>query len=71
MGMLKIAFAGALSYVGYKAWQRYQAAPTPTSLEDDSARTPPHGDALLTHEATDNAAATRAGAQSSPGFGGT
>ncbi|MCD9028802.1 hypothetical protein LDO26_11350 [Luteimonas sp. BDR2-5] len=69
MRMLKIFAAGALSYFGYKAWQRYRAEPDPIRLQDDSERTAPHGDPLLPGVEADTTAKPRAGAQSSPRFG--
>lgn len=73
MGMLKIVAAGALSYLGYKAWRKHQddKAVAPKLLEDHSARIAPHGDPLAADVAQDatTTVAPRDGAQSSPGFG--
>ncbi|WP_101927290.1 MULTISPECIES: hypothetical protein [Luteimonas] len=65
MGMLKLAAAGALSYFGYKAWQKRQAAPATNAVTDDSTRTAPHGDPLAT-ATTDTTASTRSGPQTGP-----
>lgn len=73
MGILRIAAVGALSYFGYKAWRKHQAdnapAPAPALLEDNAARTAPHGDPLSANVGGDATAVPRAGAQSSQGFG--
>lgn len=72
MGLLRIVAAGALSYLGYRAWQRHQddKRPPPAPLIDDTERTAPHGDPLMPRVSHDAPAAAPAGAQSSRGFGG-
>ena len=73
MKMLRIVAAGALSYLAYHAWKRSRDgqlddARSP-ALTDDGARTAPHGDPILSAEDAEGAAAPRASAQASPGFG--
>lgn len=74
MKMLRIVAAGALSYFAYRAWKRNRdeqdAQPQASvALTDDGARTVPHGDPLLDVEDAEQAAAPRAAAHSSQGFG--
>ncbi|WP_101927287.1 MULTISPECIES: hypothetical protein [Luteimonas] len=70
MGMLKIAAVGALGYFAYKAWKGRQPTAEPASLEDATERAPAPRTPLLTKVSADMTATPRAGAQSSPGFGG-
>jgi len=67
--MLKIVTAGALSYVAFKAWQRYQASSSLKSELDEGDTTPPHGDPILVGETLDVGPVPHAGAQFSRGFG--
>lgn len=67
MGMLKIAVAGALGYVAYKAWQRQEAASNAVVADGDDDR--PQRASRVTDTARDIAGPVRAGAQTSAGFG--
>ncbi|MET0328404.1 MAG: hypothetical protein ABW163_06505 [Luteimonas sp.] len=73
MKMLRIVAAGALSYFAYRAWTRNRNGPAddaqPRALPDEGARTAPHGDPILSADEAEDAAAPRASAQTSPGFG--
>lgn len=75
MAMFKLAAAGALGFVAYRLWQRYQAEPGPTPIRDEGRATAPHGDPILTgaHLETaptpEPAPAPRAAAHSSRSFG--
>ncbi|TYT26146.1 hypothetical protein FZO89_07675 [Luteimonas viscosa] len=69
MGFLKLLAAGALGFVAYKSWQRYQAGPHAAPPRDDGARTPPHGDPILAGEHIDMAPSPRPAAQASRSFG--
>ena len=67
MGMLKIAVAGALGYVAYKAWQRQDAASDAAVADADDGR--PQRASKVTDTTRDIAEPARAGAQTSAGFG--
>ncbi len=57
MGMLKLAVAGALGYVAYKAWQRQDTAQVTGDDDGAADRTP-----LVTDVSDEHAASPRSGA---------
>lgn len=70
MSLFKLFAYGTIGYLAYRAWQRHQDTTTPQRVQDDGARTAPHGDPVLVGEQIDVSEPSRPIAHASRGFGG-